>query len=412
MMVKRDVYVSGQDGYHTYRIPVLAITTKGTLLAFCEGRKRSRSDEGDIDLLLKRSEDGGKTWSKQIVVHEEGGDAPITIGNPCPMVDKRDGRVHLLFTRNNKRLFATVSADDGATWSAPEEHTDILDGFDYARVRVAAGPVHGIQTKAGGLIAPVWLSDRERKDKNKQSAKDRYRSGVLFSDDHGATWEAGGLAAPLLNRLNECTVIERSDGTLLLNMRSHGAGARAVSTSKDGGKTWSDPVLDKALPCPTCQASMLRAPDGAVYFSNPGSAKSRTALTVRASTDEGKTWSASRRLHDGPSAYSDLAALPDGRIACLFEGGEKLYGKITCAVFTRDWVAPETVTMFNERYRPQFHYTTVKGWINDPIGLVHYEGEYHIFNDHNPFSCRFPGGKTDGEQSHWSHAISADLVHW
>ena len=68
--------------------------------------------------------------------------------------------------------------------------------------------------------------------------------------------------------------------------------------------------------------------------------------------------------------------------------------------------------MRDERYRPQFHYTTAKGWINDPIGLVHYRGEYHIFNDHNPFSCRFPGGKTGGEQSHWSHAVSTDLVHW
>jgi len=71
-----------------------------------------------------------------------------------------------------------------------------------------------------------------------------------------------------------------------------------------------------------------------------------------------------------------------------------------------------TENMLNERYRPQFHYTTVKGWINDPIGLVYYEGEYHLFNDHNPFSCRFPGGKTGGEQSHWCHAISPDLVHW
>jgi len=68
--------------------------------------------------------------------------------------------------------------------------------------------------------------------------------------------------------------------------------------------------------------------------------------------------------------------------------------------------------MPDERYRPQFHYTTAKGWINDPIGLVHYRGEYHVFNDHNPFSCRFPGGKTSGEQSHWSHAVSTDLVHW
>jgi len=68
--------------------------------------------------------------------------------------------------------------------------------------------------------------------------------------------------------------------------------------------------------------------------------------------------------------------------------------------------------IFNERYRPQFHYTVVKGWINDPIGLVYYNGEYHLFNDHNPFSTNFPGGKRDGEQSHWSHAISTDLVHW
>ncbi len=67
---------------------------------------------------------------------------------------------------------------------------------------------------------------------------------------------------------------------------------------------------------------------------------------------------------------------------------------------------------FAERYRPQFHYTTAKGWINDPIGLIYYDGEYHLFNDHNVKSTRFPGGKLDGEQSHWSHAVSNDLIHW
>jgi len=74
-------------------------------------------------------------------------------------------------------------------------------------------------------------------------------------------------------------------------------------------------------------------------------------------------------------------------------------------------LAQKDVT-FQERYRPQFHYTAVKGWINDPIGLLYYEGEYHLFNDHNVESTRFPGGKLDGEQSHWSHAVSKDLVHW
>ncbi len=68
--------------------------------------------------------------------------------------------------------------------------------------------------------------------------------------------------------------------------------------------------------------------------------------------------------------------------------------------------------LFHETYRPQFHYTTKKGWINDPIGLVFYKGQYHLFNDHNVASCRFPGGKGSGEQSHWSHAVSPDLMHW
>ena len=72
----------------------------------------------------------------------------------------------------------------------------------------------------------------------------------------------------------------------------------------------------------------------------------------------------------------------------------------------------ESAKLFHEMYRPQFHYTTKKGWINDPIGLVFYKGEYHLFNDHNVASCRFPGGKTSGEQSHWSHAVSGDLIHW
>src|SRR5689334_18172966 len=95
------VFQAGEDGYHTYRIPALIATAKGTLLAVCEGRKTARGDAGDIDMLLKRSTDGGKTWSKQQLVHEEGGDQKITIGNPCPVVDHETGMVWLPLTRNN-----------------------------------------------------------------------------------------------------------------------------------------------------------------------------------------------------------------------------------------------------------------------------------------------------------------------
>ena len=117
------VYVSGEEGYHTFRIPALVVTTKGTLLAFCEGRKDNRRDHGDIDLLLKRSTDLGRTWESMQLVHEEGGTRKITIGNPCPVVDRDTGTVWLSFCRDNDEVFITHSSDDGRTWAEPSEIT-------------------------------------------------------------------------------------------------------------------------------------------------------------------------------------------------------------------------------------------------------------------------------------------------
>lgn len=338
---RQEVFVSGQDGYHTYRIPALVLSAKNTLLAFCEGRKCSASDEGDIDLLLKRSEDGGKTWSEQIVIHEEGGNAPITIGNPCPIVEHNSSRIHLLFTRNNKRLFYTRSIDDGLTWAAPKEFTDILKGFDYPMVRIATGPVHGIQMKNGRLVAPVWVSDRERPDQWKEEAKGQkivFQSGTIYSDDNGETWKTGSLVPPKLDRLNESTIVEKNDGSLLMNARTNYLGSRALSLSKDGGVTWSDPVLDKNLPCPTCQASMIRLSEKEILFLNPAGG-GRKHLTLRLSEDEGQTWRYSRKINQKLGAYSDMAVSEDGHIYCLFENGTEVYSdKISIVKTTREWL--------------------------------------------------------------------------
>ncbi len=86
--VQTPVFVSGEGGYHTYRIPSAIVTPKGSVLAFCEGRKGGRGDAGDIDMILKRSDDGGKTWGKTQVVWD---DATNTCGNPCPVVDAKTG---------------------------------------------------------------------------------------------------------------------------------------------------------------------------------------------------------------------------------------------------------------------------------------------------------------------------------
>ncbi len=330
---KTDVFVGGEDGYHTYRIPALVVTNNGTVLAFCEARKNSDRDQGDIDLALKRSVDGGKTWGALQLVHEDGGNAPITIGNPCPIIIHDSDTIHLLFTRNNKRLFYTRSTDEGRHWAAPEERTPVLKGVNFPWLRIGAGPGHGIQLRNERLIVPLWYCDAEPRAKEK-----RYRAGIVYSDDEGTTWQPGGLVPETIPRLNECTVIERSDGSLLLNMRAYKAGYRATAESNDGGETWSEPTLDPHLPDPTCQGSILRLRNGNVLFTNiPGA--ERAGLSVRLSEDEGKSWKHTRLLEAGPSAYSDLAQRADGRILCLFEWGTTRYNEqISLATFPQSWV--------------------------------------------------------------------------
>lgn len=345
MVQKTDVFVAGQDGYHTYRIPSLIVTAKGTVLALCEGRKGGRGDAGDIDLVLKRSTDGGKTWGPMQTVWD---DAANTCGNPCPVVDASTGTVWLLVTWNlgadteaaitagtskdTRRVFVTHSADDGATWAAPADVTAAAKRPEWSWY--ATGPGVGIQLglgpHKGRLVIPC--------DHAATYPDHRFASHVIFSDDGGKTWTLGGVARPACN---ECQVIERADGSLLLNMRSYaGKGCRAVATSADGGRTWSDVSHDAALIEPVCQASLIRytpadaAGRSVVLFSNPASAKARVAMTVRASLDDGRTWAASKVIDPGPSAYSCLAVLPGGDVGCLYEGGSKNpYERITLARF-------------------------------------------------------------------------------
>lgn len=354
---RSDIFIRHRDGYHTYRIPTMVVTAKGTVLLFCEGRKASRKDGGDVDLLMKRSEDGGRTWSKQVLIHEEGGDAPIRVGNPCAIA-QRDGKsVHLLFTRGGGEcLFYTKSTDDGKTWSelvttsdVPEQkeysETSFLKGFGGSPVRIGAGPVHGIQTKDGRLIAPSYVG-------RTVEGKPRGGSCIIYSDDGGKTWNAGGVI-PYVDEMRhgECTVVQRSDGSLLMNMRAGGSGTyalgyRVLSTSSDGGTTWSQPVMDKNLPCPACQASIIRLNEKEILFLNPAVHReggfhlwSRRNLTLRLSQDDGRTWPHSRVLNEGLAGYSDMAVTTDGKILCVFENGEKDYcEKISVVQVDREWL--------------------------------------------------------------------------
>lgn len=335
-----DLFVAGQDGYHSYRIPSVIVTTKGTVLAFCEGRRHGRGDSGMIDIVLKRSFDGGATWRPMQVVAEDGAN---TIGNPCPVVDRDTGTIWLLLTHNfgedtegqimdntskgTRTVHVMKSTDDGETWSDLVEITETTKRPTWRWY--ATGPGVGIQLRTGRLVIPCDHSEHGLPGHP-------YRSHVIYSDDHGETWQLGGVVG---EKVNECQVVELSDGSLCINMRSyHGENRRAVSISKDGGLTWSEMKLDPALIEPVCQASFIRYDKKRLLFSNPASTK-REKMTVRVSYDDGETWTAKKVLHAGPSAYSCLTVLPDMTVGCFYERGEQsAYETITFARFPIGWL--------------------------------------------------------------------------
>lgn len=343
-LTQTEIFRAGEGGYHTYRIPALVVSAKGTLLAFCEGRHGSASDAGDIDVLLRRSFDGGRSWTPVQTVVDMGED---TIGNPAPVVDRRTGTILLLLTSNPGRVtermivngeypagrsvWLTRSADDGATWSAPVDITAQTRRPEWTWY--ATGPGNGIQLRNGRLLVPC---DHIRRDNREM------HSHVIYSDDGGQAWTIGGVAEA---KTNESAAAESRDGSVVLNMRSyHDRNRRAVQRSADGGVTWSPLVLDEALIEPVSQASLVggarpgRKPDGTMLFANPASTK-RERMTVRLSADDARSWSASRVIHEGPSAYSSLAVLRDGAIGLLYERGERgAYERITFARFDRKWL--------------------------------------------------------------------------
>lgn len=317
-----DVFSRGSGGYHTYRIPAVELTRTGVLMAFCEGRKYSGSDSGKIDLLLKRSFDGGRTWGPQQVIHSESGDT--TIGNPVPVHDRRTNITWLAFCRNNDQVFITKTHDGGATWDAPREITSSVKKDDWNWY--ATGPGHGLITSTGRIVIP---------------ANHGSRSHVFFSDDNGITWQLGGT---MPGYGNEVTVAETSDGRLYMNSRNQRlAYFRLASYSNDLGQTWSTPKLDFELPEPTCQGSvrsMLDSDEHLLLFSNPASQR-RERVTIRVSADDGQNWSDGMRIYEGSSAYSDVVSLGGGMVGCLYE--RDWYDHITFARVSLDDLRPSRI---------------------------------------------------------------------
>ena len=324
------VFQSG-DEYFTFRIPSLLEIPNGDLLAFAEGRE-SLADEGDIDLVMKRSTDNGQTWSELLVIIDNGTD---TAGNPAPVVDRTTGRIWLPYCTNPgedpyaRRVWITYSDDNGATWAESREITADVKPPEWKWY--ATGPGRSIQLSTGRLLVPA----------NHNMEGNIRQAHAFFSDDNGETWQVGGSTGV---GTDESQVVELSDGTIMMNSRFTGdERLRAISLSRDGGETWEETTLDETLIDPKCQGSLLNTDQGLV-FTNPATQQEfpRDHLSVRISDDEGETWPYRREIDDGPSAYSALGILPDGRIGVVWESGDLLpYEKIRFAAFNRAWVVAE-----------------------------------------------------------------------
>jgi sialidase-1 len=370
---KKTLFEKKTHGFHHFRIPSLLITKKGTILVACEAR-RWRSDWATQAIMMKRSEDLGKTWSEM---------APLVylkwpiIGrfkwarnkiktrcnNPLFIMDSDGITIHFLYILNYSKAFHRTSQDEGKNWSEPVDITEPFENFRrfYNWNVIAIGPGKGIElTKGqfqGRLVAPIWLAFGSGKSHVPNVA------GVIYSDDHGKTWQPGDLVPMPENvyNLNESNAVELKDERVVLNIRneSHkktGRRFRIISFSNDGAHEWSSPQFDAALYEGVCMSSLIRGPKfeykGENYetllFSHPISAipGKRENLTIRISIDEHKNWIFARKIENGPSAYSDLAVAPDDSIYCLYEYSmpNSLHPDDNIAIvhFNMNWIVQDT----------------------------------------------------------------------
>lgn len=329
------LFHSGEASYFCFRIPAMVVSSKGTVLAFAEARKTNCEDWDQIDLVLKRSEDRGRTWSDVRVLFHDG---TRSVNQPSPILDRDTGVLWLVFCKDNQQVFVTNSADDGVTWAAPRDITGQTKDPDWKYV--ASGPGHGIQLSNRRLLVAAW-GDASPGPVTWPPAWDVIEfTFAMYSDDHGATWHRG---RPMYENLTEeAMLVEAADKRVYVALRSRqDKRRRAHAWSEDGGYSWSLIQFDQALPDPPAEGSIIRLPGSGVLFVNPASAKDRSHLTARMSNDECKTWPVSRLLYEGHSAYSDLAVADDGSVLCLFEADQ--YSKMILARFNTAWVMGGTI---------------------------------------------------------------------
>ncbi len=333
----------GDDGVHTYRIPGLATTKKGTLIGVYDIRHRKGGDlPGDINVGMSRSTDGGQTWEPMQVIMDMGHDPDFHydgIGDPAVLVDQNTGAIWVAATwshgnrswrgsgpgmkpEETGQLMLARSDDDGVTWSRPINITEQVK--DPKWCFILQGPGKGITMRDGTLVFAAQYQDSPEQQRLPHST-------LITSQDHGTTWQVGTGA---FDDTTESQVVEIEPGVLMLNCRYNRKPVRVVMTTRDMGKTWQKhPTSERSLIEPgACMASLIdvdreRGKDAGAWllFSNPDSTQGRHHITIKASPDRGLTWPRAHRLllDEGNGAgYSCMSMIDDKTVGILYEGSQ------------------------------------------------------------------------------------------
>ena len=340
LLTHTDVFTSGKDGYHTYRIPAVETAPDGSLIAIAEGRKYNRRGAGfnnnDVDLVMKRSTDGGQTWSKLTVIDDPG--EKWSVCNPVTVVDRTTGRVWLFLIRlkpgrtsatsrlgtDDCQAWARYSDDHGASWSQAIDITQVARDVENWG-SIFFGPGGAIQNRKGRLIVPLSVTTGHRDAQNK-IVDGSWNMFAIYSNDHGRTWHRGQLL-PIRDGGNENQLVELADGRILMDARQVTGSHRWLRTSGDGGVTWSKPqpgVTASPVACAIERYTLKSAGDdrNRILWTGP-KGPGRTRLVVRTSYDEGKTFTNERLISQEKAAYSDLTILKDETVGVLWERGVK-----------------------------------------------------------------------------------------
>lgn len=345
------VFTSGEDGYKSFRIPAIIRAGNDDLLAIAEGRVNGGADFGDINLVLKRSIDKGKTWSALQVLVDIG---ELQAGNPAPVLDQLDpsnpqGVLYVFYNTGNnhenevrkgngyREVWYIKSVDHGATWSMPvnitrQVHRPKVVGTDYQFSEdwrsYAITPGHAMQFTTGPYKGRIFVPANHSAGTPLKSFAE-YRAHGFFTDDHGMSFQLGAnIAFP---GSNESIATEISGGDLLMSIRNQlgDVRSRILAYSSTGGRTWDTTYFEKQLPDAICQASLLtlgyKKGKAIVASSNAATERKRDSLTIKISKDDGKTWNQSILVDASANgtkdwtAYSDMVILTKRKIGILYE---------------------------------------------------------------------------------------------